>query len=344
MLFPAGLGLAAERPDLRTGCPAASPSGMRFGVRSVEPNPDSMEAGEVLAWLAFGKAISWYEWSRKLFNFRRSWPVLTGQWFGIPRDEIDAHFGAAYDWHDLTSALSAAKAGKSWHRAIPYPPERAAAAEAQLERLLSKAPAGDLLAELRADSDALRPMVGLVTRAQANLRRSLQAGLLRSDGIVPNDWHGRSRRRTMIPSSDWKIGTRVLPDGTAYERLCGCVWTELLFDTQEVLALWPPGREVVIPVMQDNGPGDVNAEPIETGGAALALAWVKGLACGASHGAMKPKRDPALHDCMAATKCTYREALAAWNACPGEWRNPPRRAVDAAERPPAARLPAPSAR
>jgi hypothetical protein len=37
-----------------------------------------------------------------------------------------------------------------------------------------------------------------------------------------------------------------------------------------------------------------------------------------------PKRDPMLKDCMDATDCRYRQALAAWKALPADRKRTPR--------------------
>ena len=54
--------------------------------------------------------------------------------------------------------------------------------------------------------------------------------------------------------------------------------------------------------------------------------WMHGYALAVNDSGHKPKRDPTLKLCQQHAGVSYRVALAAWEALPPEWRNPPRRA------------------
>jgi hypothetical protein len=61
-----------------------------------------------------------------------------------------------------------------------------------------------------------------------------------------------------------------------------------------------------------------------TDGYTRACHWIRDHAQTLVQKGSKPKRDPTLQECMAAARCGYREARAAWDALPAEYKNLPR--------------------
>jgi hypothetical protein len=79
-------------------------------------------------------------------------------------------------------------------------------------------------------------------------------------------------------------------------------WTDVQFSREEVLAIWPEGREPA------------------TGAAPAATAWMLAEAKRLRAKGQRPKRDVIVKDCMRETHCSWDEALAAWKELPDDLR------------------------
>ncbi|MFC7477902.1 hypothetical protein ACFQS7_26370 [Dankookia sp. GCM10030260] len=52
-----------------------------------------------------------------------------------------------------------------------------------------------------------------------------------------------------------------------------------------------------------------------------AATWMRGYARAMQDAGLRPKRDQTLRLCQVEAGCTYRQALAAWNSLPADWKN-----------------------
>lgn len=223
--------------------------------------------------------------------------------------------------------LTRARRRGGWRR-CPLPPlERRR--RAHLRRLWhahGRRPMAVLLAQLRADlaraARAEKEQAAALRRASAEIAAAVCAGRLHPLGRrgafaagapaaldhepVPPGFFAHPHR--VVTRDGWAtldlegVGNadyRLWRDAPAPD------WGDLRFPAAEVRRLWAPG-----------------AKAAGAGGLAVAREWMDRHVTKAQ--GPPPKRDLTLKACCAATGCTWREALAAWNEAPPDRKRAPR--------------------
>lgn|GEM_PF-3953220 len=221
----------------------------------VPPERASMDAAELMSWVAFRKRVPLERWATEVYHLARKWPVQTATFYDPVCGE-DYYSKIDRGPSFLLAVLESELKGVCWTEVpelcIPDPyGEKASAVSA----LLDEAPCATLVQSLRTDIARSQRINLKLRAAAADIRRALSTGSLRSVAACHP-----IRERSPIEAPEWKIGVDLFPDSTMRETGVGEKRDSLLFDALEVLEIWPESGRAKVATITGLSPG-VHAIP-----------------------------------------------------------------------------------
>jgi hypothetical protein len=310
------------------------------------PQYETMEAAEVLSWIALRRALPLNEWAKQIYGLSHHWPCSVQAFYDTNRAYYAAsrppyRYGQfAGSPHDFLALLNDVESGANWKDRTLSPSELPG-----IEKFLEGKEISELIADLKSDIAKAAPINRQLKVANEDLRKKLAVGSIKAFGGSKGGEFGELMfGRRPIEAGEWVLGKEVLPDGTVHERDGYETCAFLLFDAQEVLAIWPAERVATL-----DRPTDPHDEPANTvtdfatAGNSPPPAmptdpkvlWMHAYVQGWNDAGKKPKRDPTLALSQKVTGATYREALSAWHTLPVNMRNRPRTGATSGQRAPA---------
>jgi hypothetical protein len=212
------------------------------------PPRDFMDAAEAMSWIGYGKALRKHDWCKHLFRLSRDWAFRDG--IGIKTEDPPQGLFFADQWFsstgELLSTFKARASGSMWP---PYPgiktEEGRNLAEQYLARFDIRDAAGwtSLGQQLKPDIQRRDPFLEKLRSAAGKLRRELYKGSLIAWGSKDASDPVNESPRQKILRDEWPPGVEIDFDGCVREKEgwdLGIRWMLLSFDTEEVLAVWPP--------------------------------------------------------------------------------------------------------
>jgi len=290
------------------------------------PARDFMEAAEAISWIGYGRALRKHQWCADLIGLSRDWDFHDG--IGISTTDLMG-FDFGEPWYfgagELLATFKARASGSDWPRLsrIKTEEEGPKFADQYLARYRISDSSGwtALYHQLRADIERRNEFLAELTAAAGRLRRELyKATLIAWGRKYLGQFKSGARRQKLIPE-EFSPGVQIDFDGYVREQGSGAraLWESLSFDTEEVLATWPPSLfQSATSTMFGDGPQSLSTSD-------GVLGWLLNFARSemARVGA-PPKRDETLKACQNGTGCTYREARTAWDSLPADLKRKPR--------------------
>lgn len=291
------------------------------------PPRDFMDAAEAVSWIGYGKALRKYYWCKHLFRLSRDWAFHDG--IGIETEDpprvslFEDRWSSSAD--ELLSTFKARASGSLWP---PYPRIRTEEGRKRAEQYLAHLDISDaagwapLWQQLRADIQRRDPFLEKLRSAAGKLHRELYKGSLVAWGSKDADDPVNGPPRQKLLPDEWPPGVEINFDGCVREKGgwdCGIRWMLLSFDTEEILSIWPPS------LFQPQTSPDARKLEAAPSANDPAFDWLLDyVRSERARLGVPPKRDDTLTACRVAIHCSYREALAAWNALPADAKRKPR--------------------
>lgn len=251
VLEPCDISTVMSRPD-RAAPPATSKieteqstahqdqSGSFSDGPSGVPTDETMDAAQVLSWIAVRRAIPLAEWGSEFYCPSRDWP-WPAQGFYDPRILGGNWSYLAGGPQRLLSILESVQDSSDWNLS-PMAMVRDAYVELKIDSLVHVFGIETLVNDLRDDIKRAVAINRRFKRAGSELRRALEAGEIRSVGGTRNSTGELMFGREKLESKIWILGVEIFPDGTVREQGGMEIRSFLLFETAEILLKWPMGE------------------------------------------------------------------------------------------------------
>ena len=217
------------------------------------PQSDSMGVAEALTWIAYRKALPLGSWGEQVYSVSRKWPWNPIGFFD--RKLID-NSGHEF-WlgpNVFLEMLESPEAERDWE--FSWGTGRLSSfCQSNIDDLLRGEDISTLCDALRQDISIAVIANSKLGQARTKLREALKSGQISSVGqSVGKTWWVN---RSAIPASTWITGITLLPDDTVHEERGIQLYSHVLFETSEIVALWPKDRAADHAPLE-NGPEDTS--------------------------------------------------------------------------------------